>query len=120
WLPFITSIGLIKTGFWTVLVSVIHFNFFASDPAFTAANIILHIFIVIEGLMLAPRIRISIPQAGLVIAWFLLNDFMDYTMGTHTYMPETYIIPLAYESIIASVALSIILYILWGKRSLYE
>lgn len=121
WLPFITSIGLIKVGFWTVLVLILHFDFFYGiDPLVTSLNIPLHIVMVLGGLVLARRVRVSKSVVSLALGWFLFNDFLDYSLGHHTFVPNDYIILLGYESIIASVFVTLLIYFKWGKKNPFE
>ena len=101
---FITSVGLMKYGMWTLMIFALYPDvYFAEGLAFQT-------WILVAGhtlMALAPFIIVPgrpAPQEYLpALAWFLLNDYMDYWVGTKPVFPETHIGLV----IIASIALSI-------------
>ena len=75
WIVYLTSIGLIKVGFWTLLVLTIHFEYFsAMYPLITILNFPLYLGMLLEGLLLARNIKTSVYTLGTVMVWFLINQ----------------------------------------------
>jgi len=104
WFALWTAVGLAKAGLWTALVLVLHWgHFWALSPAITTLNLPLHIGMIGEALVLAPRIRVGRLALAGVAGWYLLNDALDYWAGTLTAIPPTYVSALAIESVAATV-----------------
>lgn len=85
---FIVSAGLLKYGVWT-LFALAFFNayFFAPQIALLSGTLfILHIGMAAEGFVLRVK-KCGIGLLLLGLAWFLLNDFVDYFFGTTPYLP---------------------------------
>ena len=109
----ITFIGLIKYGFWTVLVIQLYSNhYLASNPILYITLFILHIGMIAEAFLI-PQIS-RFPKKALIIAliWFFSNDIMDYWKGTAPYLPDN-----AYHHILAaeSILMTIIL-VIYSKK----
>ncbi|MEW6459469.1 MAG: DUF1405 domain-containing protein [Bacillota bacterium] len=88
WLEAITFLGLIKYGAWTVLVTGYHLF---TGGAATLENyllIIFHLGMVGQGAVFLPILRPARRLWLIVIGWFVLNDFLDYGVGTHPYLPN--------------------------------
>lgn len=86
---FIVSAGLLKYGVWT-LFALAYFNgyFFAPGVALLSGTLfILHIGMAAEGFVLKVR-RCGPGLLAAGLAWFLLNDFFDYFVGTRPYLPQ--------------------------------
>lgn len=112
WLTLITSIALIKVGFWTVFVLHIHWNFFFSaNPLLYTAIYILHWGMVVEGLTLFPFFNIPAHYFFPAFFWFLFNDWLDYGLGFYPWIPTTHLGLIATESLIATLFLLAITFI---------
>ncbi|MGZ4901880.1 MAG: DUF1405 domain-containing protein [Halobacteriota archaeon] len=88
-LSFITSIGLLKYGTWTVLV-VLGFSsyYFALDSALYKAIAIMHTGMALEFVLPLFLIRRVHPWfAILALVWFFANDIADYYFGAHPPVP---------------------------------
>ena len=86
---FIVSIGLMKYGLWTMFALAYYGWFFFSAPYAIVSAVIfaLHFGMAAEGLV--PRVRrCGIGVLAIGFAWFLLNDLMDYVVGTAPYLPR--------------------------------
>ncbi len=88
WLEAITFLGLIKYGAWTVLVIGYHLY---TGGAATLENYLLmvsHLGMVVQGAVFLPILRPARRLWLIVIGWFALNDFLDYGVGIHPYLPN--------------------------------
>lgn len=102
---FLVSVGLAKYGLWTLMIFLLYPGLYFSPPmAFnTCVLFIGHILMALGAFVVVPKSP-GVKVAAGVLAWFLLNDFMDYWVGTMPRFPSTHlglVIP-------ASIALSII------------
>jgi len=111
WLLLITIVGLIKYGFWTVLVILLFRDyFFGFAPFIYALNLPLHAGMIIEGVLLATRLRPGIRDMAIILAFFLTNDILDYFFGTLPIIPATHNVYLLAESLAATIVLPLVLY----------
>ena len=88
---FIVAIGLIKYGIWTgVALSLYNQYFFSlsSDIWFASSTLfILHVGMALEGFSF-PFARVKGWHVAVALAWFLLNDILDYFgPAVHPYLP---------------------------------
>lgn len=86
---FIVSVGLAKYGLWT-LFSLAFFNsyFFSPQAALLSGTLfILHIGMAAQGFVLRVK-KCGFGLLAFGFAWFLLNDFVDYFVGTAPYLPR--------------------------------
>lgn len=119
WLLFLVIVGLIKYGFWTALVIILFRDyFFGFAPLIYALNLPLHIGMMLEGAVLTVKLKPKILDLGIVLAFFLINDILDYFFGTLPIIPNTYNSYLLIESLAVTVAVPLILY--WRKSGLHE
>ncbi len=117
WLLFLAIVGLVKYGFWTELVIFLFRDyFFAAAPVIYAMNLILHIGMIAEGAVLISRLNPKSSDMLVVLAFFLLNDILDYFFGTLPIIPGTYNDYLLIESVAASIAIPAVLFLKRFKR----
>lgn len=116
WLYYLTSVGLVKYGFWTGLVVFLYWNvLFSAAPVLYSILFPLHIGMMLEGIILIPRTgkiqegawKRKLLEPLLVCVWFLLNDWLDYFMGTVTAVPPAHLGLLMWESLAATLILTI-------------
>lgn len=83
----ITWTGLIKYGIWTVIV-VQDSYYWGSPVTIDSLGLqISHAILFIQGLILLSKV--SFRNIGIVSSWMLINDYMDYIVGTYPWMlPE--------------------------------
>jgi len=109
-LKFITSVGLFKYGLWTVIVILLHFDFFFSiNPLAYSLLLPMHVGMILESILLFSLFRSTTPSTLFVILFFILNDLSDYVIGTLPRIPETWVQLLFLESVIVSVILPLTL-----------
>ncbi len=108
-LAVVTFIGLIKYGFWTVLVISLYCEYYVASNLFLYVLLFfLHIGMLAQAYII-PQIS-GFPGRALIIAliWFLANDVMDYFFGTAPYLPDyMYHNLLFVESILMTIILVI-------------
>lgn len=105
----ITFIGLIKYGFWTLLVVFLYRNdYFHHDPLLYTILFILHIGMIAEAYIIPQISRFTKKTLIIALAWFITNDIMDYFFGTiPVLMNNSYFSLLAVESFLISIILVI-------------
>ncbi|MBI5229059.1 DUF1405 domain-containing protein [Candidatus Micrarchaeota archaeon] len=88
-LTFITSVGAFKYGVWTMFVILFYGELFLSPVNFPTYSLlfIAHFGLTLEGLFLMGEVsgeKGFLKKLVLVsVAWFLLNDFLDYGVGVY-------------------------------------
>lgn len=113
WFYYLTSVGIIKYGFWTGLVVFLYWGvFFSAAPLLYSILFPLHIGMILEGLILIPRFKVKLVHMLPVLGWFLLNDWLDYFMGTVTSILPTYLDLLMWESFAATLILTLGLFLI--------
>ena len=87
--------GNFKYGLWTVFVLIYY-----SEIFFTGNALPLYLFMLFSHLGMALQAfivfyweNIELKHLGLAFAWFLLNDIIDYTLGTHTGLYTENVLP---------------------------
>lgn len=108
-LAVVTFVGLIKYGFWTVLVVALYREYyFASDPLLYSVLFILHVGMILEAFIIPHIFKFTKWTLFFALGWFLLNDVMDYFFGTAPYLPDVSFFGfLTVESFMATVLLVI-------------
>ncbi|MBN2014603.1 MAG: DUF1405 domain-containing protein [Candidatus Altiarchaeota archaeon] len=110
-LKFITSVGLFKYGVWTVIVVLLHFDYFFSiNPVVYGLILPMHVGMALESLVLLNLFRPTRSSTLLVALFFVLNDVSDYVYGTLPRIPETWVSLLFIESLLVSVLLPSVIY----------
>ncbi|MCP4647217.1 MAG: DUF1405 domain-containing protein [bacterium] len=86
---FLTGAGLVKYGLWTLMIFALYPEYYFSDPLATQTMILIfgHVLMVLSSLIIIPK-KIDLRILLLVLLWFLINDFMDYEVGTLPGFPE--------------------------------
>ncbi|MFH1285279.1 MAG: DUF1405 domain-containing protein [Candidatus Micrarchaeota archaeon] len=99
---FVVAIGLMKYGFWTVFVLSSFWSSYAGSngAVLTAMLIITHVGLFAEAVAILGRINLKKEHVAIALAWFALNDFSDYFLGTRPPIPEEHV------TLIAVVAVS--------------
>lgn len=102
---FLAGAGLVKYGLWTLMIFALYPEQYFSDLYVrqTMVLVVGHILMVLSPLIVVPK-KIDARIMLLVVVWFLLNDFVDYEMGTLPKFPDGHldlVIP-------ATVALSVL------------
>jgi len=86
----LTFVGLIKYGFWTVLVVTLYRDYyFTNDPLLYSVLFLLHIGMILEAFIIPQIFRFTEGTLSVALVWFLLNDMMDYFFGTAPYLPDS-------------------------------
>jgi uncharacterized membrane protein YpjA len=118
-LNFLTSAGLIKYGLWTGIVVFLYRDlFFAVNPVIYSLLFPLHIGMILEGIILIPHFKTSVNFFLPVLGWFLLNDYMDYFIGTVPIIPGTYIEFLTWKSFATSIVITAAIFAITNKKQL--
>lgn len=85
-------IGNLKYGLWTVFVQIYLFQGIISYSSWG-----LYLFITVSHLLMASQALLvlrytefSWKALALAFIWYFLNDLIDYTLGIHASLPDTY------------------------------
>lgn len=86
----ITAAYLIKYGVWTVFTILFFSEFFLSPPnlQYYAILLIGHAGMALESILILPFSKIEFRKMVVFLLWFLINDFVDYWLGAHPYVPD--------------------------------
>jgi uncharacterized membrane protein YpjA len=81
--PFLAAAYALKYGIWTVSV-LLYFNWYFFAPALIglySVMLVTHVGMALESLAFVGKIRVERWHLVAVLAWFLVNDLMDYWGG---------------------------------------
>ncbi len=88
---FFASANMVKYGIWTMAILIYHHDYFFAPERYLLYSgiFVTHLFLVLEAIPLKNSIS-SISRRGIAttLTWLLANDFFDYIVGTHPYIPE--------------------------------
>jgi len=88
-LSFFAASNLIKYGLWTCFVLLFHSDYFFSPYRYILYTgiFITHALMVVEAIPLARTIDGFRIHYFLTLGWLLINDYFDYVVGIHPYIP---------------------------------
>ena len=82
-------LGLMKYGFWTMFVIALYWG---KGGGFVWVDLMLflsHGAMLVQSLLFFRRYPATRTSLLLAMAWYLVNDYLDYFQGYHPYYPET-------------------------------
>jgi len=110
-LSFISLVGSVKYGLWTIFVLGI------SDMAALYPLVILaHVLLLVETIVLFRVFSFKVKHVLLALVWFVLNDYLDYTIGLHPFVPDGFLAQAGTFAIICSLVLPFVLSIIFSTR----
>ncbi|MFA5411999.1 MAG: DUF1405 domain-containing protein [Candidatus Micrarchaeia archaeon] len=127
--PFLAAAYAMKYGIWTVAV-LLYFNGYFFAPALLvlySVMLVTHIGMAVESLAFVGKIKVERWHLVAVLAWFLVNDLMDYWggMSPNNVPPSGLLLPFTMLLTFVGVPLLYLAYkegkprivagILWGK-----
>lgn len=112
-LKFLASVYVIKYGIWTMLAISLYWSNYVifGDQVIGILNFFLHGGMVLEGILLIPKIRPNKYNTVIVLFLLLANDYFDYFLETVTRIPETYVGFLMAESFLASILITLLIFV---------
>ncbi len=119
-LKLLASVYVIKYGIWTMLAIYLYWGNYVvfEDQVVGIVNFFLHFGMVLEGIILIPKIQPNKYNTVILLLLFLANDYFDYFLGTVTRIPETHVSFLMIESFLATIVIIFSIFIYQNKRSL--
>ncbi len=87
---YLSSCSAMKYGIWTCFV-IIYYRWYFLSPIrrlLYVSMFISHALLAIEAIPLARVVRFK-RGCAYTLSWLFLNDFMDYALGTHPYLPSS-------------------------------
>jgi uncharacterized membrane protein YpjA len=117
-LKFLASVYVIKYGIWTMLAISLYWSNYVifGDQVIGILNFFLHGGMVLEGIILIPKIRPNKYNTVIVLLLLLANDYFDYFLGTVTRIPETHVGFLMIESFAASILITLLIFVYHSSR----
>lgn len=99
-------IGNLKYGLWTVFILV-----FYSSTFLQINSIWMYLFLLFSHLLMALQAFLilelsDLKYAGIAVGWFLVNDFVDYFLDTHTFIYASHSHPFS-PAMIAAFSLTV-------------
>ncbi|MBO8129865.1 MAG: DUF1405 domain-containing protein [Peptococcaceae bacterium] len=91
----VTFLGLIKYGSWTVLILGYHALTGGNLTPEQIALVVGHAGMVLQGWVFLSLLTPARWMVFLFPAWFAFNDFLDYVVGIHPYLPNPGHVPQA-------------------------
>lgn len=120
WFLLLVAVGTIKYGFWTILTIGLYLDhLLAVSFLVNAAMPFLHAGMILEAVVLIPHIRPKAWHMLPVLGWLLLNDWSDYFWGTVPLLPQTHMQLLMWESFLATLILTPLIYLI-GRRKIWQ
>jgi uncharacterized membrane protein YpjA len=106
--------GNLKYGVWTIFVLIYMQNGFLQYqplPLYVFL-VVSHALMIVQAFVILDLSKISWKPLVAVIAWFLLNDFVDYTLGTHSTLPHGvgFSSPVAWVAVATTLAAGVFVY----------
>lgn len=107
----ITALGMVKYGIWTIFVLLYYADYFLDFVG---------IFLLLEHIGMTAQIALlpfKIEKKHLLAAtgWFLLNDFVDYALGHHPFLPSQELSVVILFTVSLSLAVPAFAYFIWPK-----
>jgi uncharacterized membrane protein YpjA len=119
----VVSVGLMKYAAWTLFVIPLYASHYLNPalPFVFASSVMLfalHIGMFLEGLTLPFR-KISRAGLALCLAWFLLNDYLDYFgPAVHPYLPPGVdVVPAMAFAFASTIVFTLLAWRAWEKRA---
>jgi len=112
WLFFISIVGNIKYGLWTIFV------LFQANMLFAYPLLLIgHILLVFEVIVLYKKYVFKLKHLILGLIWFILNDFSDYVLLTHPVFIGNFAF-IAFFAIISTFFISLFVSIFFIRQSI--
>ena len=110
-LSFISIIGNIKYGFWTIFVILI-------SPAFPGNNLFIlsHLLLIIEVVLFYNLFEFRVKHVIFALLWFLANDYLDYVVLLHPPVAESVLQQVGLFSIGCSIIITLIVSVLFSVK----
>jgi uncharacterized membrane protein YpjA len=109
-LGLVSIIGNIKFGMWTILALTLP-GLLTMYPLFVVG----HLLLIFETILLYKLFKFRIKHMLIVLAWFLLNDILDYFVYTHPYFEKQFFNEIMIFSFVSSVILVFVVSIIFSK-----
>lgn len=110
-LAFISIVGNVKYAFWTIFVLLIS-NTFTVNALVIAS----HSLLLVESIILLGLFAYRVKHVLLAIVWFIINDYFDYVIGTHPYVPEGFLIAAGVFALVSTLLLPFVISIVFSSK----
>ncbi|VVB75041.1 Uncharacterised protein [uncultured archaeon] len=111
-LSFISLVGSIKYGLWTIFVLGI-----SNTASLYPLIILAHLLLLVETIVLFRVFSFKVKHVLIALVWFVINDYLDYTVGLHPYVPDGFLSQAGTFAIICSLILPFVLSIVFSARN---
>jgi uncharacterized membrane protein YpjA len=109
---YLASVGTAKYGFWTLFAILFYRDYFLSSEnrLLYTGLFISHFAMMLEPLAILHRVRVRGWYIPVCLAWFLLNDYFDYILGVHPWVPNHSIPTLMWATVGMSLGFTLLIY----------
>jgi len=109
---YLVSVGTAKYGFWTLFAVLFYREYFLApeNRLLYTGIFISHFAMMLEPVVILHKVRVRWWYIPASLAWFFLNDFFDYGVGVHPWVPEHSISTLMWATVGMSIGFSLVLY----------
>jgi len=107
----ISIFGSIKFSLWTLFVV-----FLTTNPLLYLHLIVGHILLISEIIIFYKQFILKLKYLLLVVAWFLLNDVIDYFFGTHPFFYPQYFSTILIFSFSLTIIIPFFVYFVFFRR----
>jgi len=111
-LSLISIVGNIKYGLWTIFVF-----YLSGNLSLYWLFILSHFLLIIETIIFAKLFQFKLKHVFVAILFFLMNDFLDYVVGTHPLVLDEILQKVALFALISSVLLPIVLAVVFSGNT---
>jgi uncharacterized membrane protein YpjA len=114
---YIVSVGTAKYGFWTLFAILFYRDYFLSPrlmPLY-ASLFASHFAMMLQPVVVLHKVKVEMWYILPALGWFLLNDYMDYAIGVHPYVPNRDLDILMWATVGMSVGVTALMYYLVKK-----
>jgi uncharacterized membrane protein YpjA len=109
---FISIVGSIKYGLWTIFV------LFQANMLFSYPLLLLgHILLILEVIVLYKKHVFKVKHLLIGVIWFLINDFFDYVLLTHPFFTGNFEL-VAFFAILSTILIPILVSIFFTRQSI--
>lgn len=81
-------IGLVKYGLWSGVVFTLYWSASGYVLPEHIYIVLTHLAMPVEAIFLLPTLRPMWRETLLAVAWYIFHDYLDYTLGIHSGLPN--------------------------------
>lgn len=114
---YLVSVGTAKYGFWTLFAILFYRDYFLSpdNRLLYASLFISHFAMMVQPVVILHKVRVRGWFIGVSLLWAFTNDYFDYVIGVHPWVPEHSLKVLMRATVFMSIWATLAMYYLIKK-----